>query len=156
MALTMGDVVHVAGGWLCDQVLAGWDVTVVAADYADDGDHRALRILGVRGFTVDEAVTWPLKAACLQAIAVQAELYEADERVREMLHRAVETGRTDMRVWGSARPAGFEERADPVTHRLSAAARAFKAQALAAASAAGRPAETEEFRRAEIGKPALV
>jgi hypothetical protein len=159
MALRTDDVLQVAGGWLCDQVLAGWDVTVVAADHIDHEDHRALRILGVRGRALEAAVTWPVNGACLQAIALQAELYKADERVRQLVHRAVRAGRTEMRVWGEAWPEDFAERADPVTHRLSAAARAFKTQALAAASvasAAASPAETEQFRRAAIKRPALV
>jgi hypothetical protein len=153
LAACTADVVQVAGGWLCDQVLAGWDVTVVTADHAD---QRALRILGVRGHDLESALASPVRRACLQAIVVQSELYQADERVREMVRAAAETGRTEIRLWGGCRPAAFENRADLVSHRLSAAARAFKAQALAAAAVGAEPADTEEFRRAALRRPALV
>lgn len=146
-------MVQVAGGWLCDQVLAGWDVSVVTTDHAD---QRALRILGVRGGDLEAALAMPVQGACLQAIAVQAELYAADERVRRMVRTAAEAGLTEIRLWGGAQPAGFEDRADLVSHRLSAAARAFKAQALAAAAAGTGPADIEEFRRAARRRPALV
>jgi hypothetical protein len=162
LAPRTADVVQVAGGWLCDQVLAGWDVTVVTADHAEHADHedqRALRILGVRGHDLELALASPVQlGACLQAIVVQAELYAADERVRRMVRAAAQAGRTEIRLWGGACPAGFADQADLVSHRLSAAARAFKAQALAASAAADGacPAETEEFRRAALKRPALV
>lgn len=146
-------MVQVAGGWLCDQALAGWDVTVVTADHED---QRALRILGVRGRDLESALAAPVQGPCLHAIAVQAELYGADERVRQLVRNAAEAGRTEIRLWGNAWPADLEVRADRVSHRLSAAARAFKAQALAAEAAAAGPADTEEFRRGAIRRLALV
>ena len=69
LASSTADVVHVAGGWLCDQVLAGWDVTVVTADHQD---QRALRILGVRGRDLESALAAPVQGPCLRAIALQA------------------------------------------------------------------------------------
>jgi hypothetical protein len=146
-------VVQAAGGWLCDQVLSGWDVTAVTADHAD---QRALRILGVRGRNLESALALPVQGPCLQAIAVQVELYEADERVRRVVRAAAMAGQTEIRLWGGARPGPFEDRTDPVSHRLSAAARAFKAQALAAAAAGPGPADTEEFRVAALRRLALV
>jgi hypothetical protein len=145
------EVVHVAGGWLCDQVLAGWDVTVVTADHAD---QRALRILGVRGRDLETAIGWPLRG--VQALAIQAELYRADQRLRAMVHAIAETGQTEIRIWGDAWPDDFDGRPVPVSHRLSRAARAFKAQALAAACADARAGDTEEFHRAATGRLALV
>jgi hypothetical protein len=153
LAASTADVVHVAGGWLCDQVLAGWDVIVVTADHED---QRALRILGVRGGDLESALAVPLQGPCLRAIAVEAELYVGDERVHQMVRAAAETGRTEIRLWGDAWPDDLDGRADPVSHRLSAAARAFKAQALAATAADARPADTEEFRRGAVRRLALV
>ena len=167
------DVVEVAGGWLCDQVLAGWDVTVVTADHAD---QRALRILGVRGQDLESALAAPVQGPCLRAIAVQAELYGAHERVRRLVRDAADGARTEIRLWGDTWPEDFGTRADQVSHRLSAAARAFKAEALAAAAAGPqasdalafetrasqtracqtRAADTEEFRRAALRRLALV
>jgi hypothetical protein len=146
-------VVQVTGGWLCDQVLAGWDVTVATADHED---QRALRILGVRGGDLESALVVPLQGPCLRAIAVEAELYVADERVHQLVRAAAEAGRTEIRVWGDAWPTDLETRTDRVSHRLSAAARAFKAQALAATAADAWPADTEEFRRGAVRRLALV
>jgi hypothetical protein len=153
LATSTADVVQVAGGWLCDQVLAGWDVTVVTADYED---QRALRILGVRGRDLESALAIQVQGPCLRAIAVETGLYCSDERVHQMVRAAAEIGRTETRLWGDAWPADLDARADRVSHRLSAAARAFKAQALAATAAAAWPADTEEFRRGAIRRLALV
>jgi hypothetical protein len=138
--------------------MAGWDVTVVTQDQADE---RPLRILGVCGRDLDSILTFPVHGSCLQAIAVRAELYRADERVRQLVRAAAETDRADIRVWGDAWPDDLDGKAGLVSHRLSAAARAFKAQALAAAAsvaeAAFEPAScTEVFRRAAIRRLALV
>jgi hypothetical protein len=51
----------------------------------------------------------------------------------------------------------FDGSGDPVSHRLSLAGRAFKAQALAAADLRDAPAaETEAFRRGELRRPQLA
>jgi hypothetical protein len=151
-APTAAEAVQCAGGWLFDQALAGWDVTVITEDQAD---HRSLQILGVRGQTLESALAYNADGSCLSMIALPAALFDADERVRRLVLAAVETGRAELRLWGNqgggvpAEPAG---RAAPVAHRLSAAARAFKAQALAAADmGSGAMADTEVFRRGELG-----
>src|ERR1700678_796445 len=51
------EAVRCAGGWLFDQVMAGWDVTVVAVDI---GDLRSLEILGVRARPVDVICEIPI------------------------------------------------------------------------------------------------
>jgi hypothetical protein len=150
-APTAADAVSCAGGWLFDQVLAGWDVTVITAEQAD---HRSLQILGVRGTTLEAALAYRADGTCLSAIALSATLLESDERVRRMVIAAVESGLPELRLWGAsddATPAELVGRANPVSHRLSAAARAFKAQALAAA-AIGKDGvtATEVFRRGEF------
>jgi hypothetical protein len=154
LAACTDDVVQVAGGWLCDMGLAGWEVNVVTADH--DDDQRALRILGVRGHDLDAALSRPIYGPCLQALAVQAELYCADERVRQLVRTVAEAKLTDIRLWGETWPGDFEDRTDLVSHRLSGAARAFKAQALAVAAPGSRPADTEEFRRGAIRQLALA
>jgi len=149
------DVVKSAGGWLFDQVLAGWDVTVLTSDQAE---QRALRILGVRDRELELALAYPLHGPCLAAIAVPVEMYHDDERVRRMVLAAAEAGRTEIRLWGGGDevPADFD-RGDPVAHRLSAAARAFKAQAMTAAAIhADGPVDTEVFRRGAIRRVGLA
>ena len=154
IAPSTAEAVRCAGGWLFDQVMAGWDVTVITADQADP---RPLHILGVRARDLDSVLAMPVLGPCLQAIAVQADLYDADERVRRMVLTAAEAGGADVRLWGDSWPADFNDGANPLPHRLSLAARAFKAQAMAAASLPAEPAaETEVFRRGEIMRPGLV
>jgi hypothetical protein len=142
----MAEVVRSAGGWLFDQVMAGWDVTVLTADHAD---ARPASILGARARDLDTMLASPVWGPCLQAIAVRADLYDSDARVRDMVLRALDAGPAEVRLWGEGWPADLDSTADPVRHRLSVAARAFKAQALAAAAVSVDPGEdTEVFRGA--------
>jgi hypothetical protein len=146
--------VQQAGGWLFDQVMAGWDVTVISVD---GGDPRPLRILGVRACVLDTALAVPVFGACLQAVALRSDLYHADARVRRLVLNAAEAGGTEIRLWGDLWPADFADGADSVSHRLSLAARAFKAQAMAAADLSGEPtADTELFRRGELRRLRMV
>jgi hypothetical protein len=147
-------VVHSAGGWLFDQVMAGWDVTVITADHCDS---RPLEILGARARDLETILALPVQGPCLQAIAVRADLYESDARVRRMVLAAFDEGRAEVRFWGGPRPQGRDGRAGPLSHRLSAAARAFKAHALAAAAAPADPADDiEVFCRGEVSRPSPV
>jgi len=147
-------VVQSAGGWLFDQVMAGWDVTVITADHSDS---RPLEILGARARDLETMLALPVLGPCLQAIAVRADLYESDARVRRMVLAAFDEGQAEVRFWGDSRPQGPNGRADPLSHRLSVAARAFKAHALAAAAVPADPADDiEVFRRGEVRRPSPV
>jgi hypothetical protein len=148
------EAVRCAGGWLFDRVMAGWDVTVVAGEM---GDPRPLEILGVRARRLDVIYEVPVLGPCLQSIAVRTDLYHADERVRRFVLAAAEADGTEVRLWGDVWPEDFDGRADSVSHRLSLAARAFKAQAMAAAELSGEPtADTEVFRRGELRHPRMI
>jgi hypothetical protein len=150
----MGEVVRSAGGWLFDQVMAGWDVTVITADCADP---RPLRILGVRPRELDAIFTSANLGPCLESIAVLTDLYDSDERVRRMVLAAAEAGNAEVRLWGDMVPVDFDDGAAPISHTLSLAARAFKAHAMAAASMPAEPAaDTEVFRRGQIRRRGLV
>jgi hypothetical protein len=154
MAPSLADVVRSAGGWLCDQAMAGWDVTVLTADRADT---RPARILGARACDLETVLASPLQGRCLQAIAVQADLYDADPRVCRMVRAVLGTALGEVRVWGEGWPGDLLRPARPVRHRLSAAAWAFKAQALAAAGlAADCRAATEVFAQAKVRRSHLV
>lgn len=146
MAPSLVEVVRSAGDWLFDQVMAGWDVTVLTPDGAD---ARPARILGVRAGDLESVLARRVRGSCLQGIAVREDLYDSDARVRRMVHEALDAGLAEVRLWGAgddgvpAAPGGL------VRHRLSMAARAFKAQALAAAAVpAGPGLDTEVFRSA--------
>jgi hypothetical protein len=147
-----------------DRALAGWDVAVITADRCDD---RPLRILGAHGHYLENALAAPIAGPCLEAVALPADLYIGDERVRRLVRRAADANDADIRLWGDAWPDDFD-RPDPASHQLSLAACAFKAQAVRAAlgerAQAGQPSagqlrgpeRTEILRRGMIRRPALA
>ena len=51
VAASVADVVTCAGGWLCDRVMAGWDVTVLVGEHEPMVPARAevFQSLGVTG-----------------------------------------------------------------------------------------------------------
>jgi hypothetical protein len=144
VAPTVLDAVRFAGGWVYDRVMAGWDVTVLVGD---DEDVRPLEILGAEVRDLESVlVSWDDRPHP-QTIAVAADLFDRDSRVRKGVLTALEQGATEVTLWGERLPAELDESVDSVQHRLSAAARAFKAQALAAANASeAAVANTETFR----------
>lgn len=129
IAADVDGVVASAGGWLCDRVRAGWQVTVLVRGGAETG---ALTVLGVRDETLESAVAALRRPAA--AVAVDARVLTHDENARTEVLRLVEAGRTEVTVWGSSSQVSSEllseARFDAVCHRISAAARAFKAGAL--------------------------
>lgn len=165
IAPSLAEAVERVGGWIVDQSLAGWDVAVVTADRCDD---RPLRILGAHGHYLESALAAPLAGPCLEAVALRTDLYIGDERIRRLVQRASDANNADIRLWGDAWPDDFDDRSDPVSHRLSLAACAFKAQAVRAAlggrGAGGRaqsgqarqPGRTEVLRRGAIRRPVLA
>jgi hypothetical protein len=132
VASTTAEAVRHAGGWLVDRVLAGWGATVLTTDR---GAALPIRILGARADDLECALgslpRWPPA----QAVAVDAALYRTDPRVRRMVDVTVAAGSADLRLWGERCLVDPDCSAGVVRHHLSVAARAFKAQALIAASA---------------------
>lgn len=148
VAPTTCDTVRYAGGWLFDRVMAGWDVLVLLAE---PGDPRPLRILGARVAGLEAAMTSTVTGPRPHVLAVAARLYDSDERVRRWVRRSVDHGLTEVRLWGGHLSPEIEARTGSVRHTLSVAARAFKAQALAAAAApAAAIDEAELFRSGEL------
>jgi hypothetical protein len=137
VAAGAGDAVHAAGGWMYDRVTAGWEVTVLLPQ---DCDSRPLRILGVRTVDLDSGFNRPMS----QGLAVSAEVFCADARVRAKVLKALDHRLTEVALWGDGR--SLPNRGmTRVQHILSAAAQAFKSYALAAAgigSGAVDPTET--------------
>jgi hypothetical protein len=128
-ATSVIDVVSFAGGWLFDRVMAGWDVTVLI-----DGseDVRPLQILGADTLDLETALATWRERLRPHALAVAMDLLESDSRIRRGVQDALDHGTTEVTLWGDRWPVDFRSNVDTVEHRLSAAARAFKAQALAA------------------------
>jgi hypothetical protein len=128
---TTQDVVESAGGWLCDRARAGWDVNVLVAD---GGDPRPLTILGATAIDLEDGFLSVVRSASHGgALAVSTDLLGADTRVRDEVVRVLKRGLTEVTVWGTQWPAELGRQADSIQHRVSSAARAFKAHALVAA-----------------------
>jgi hypothetical protein len=127
--------------------MAGCHVTAALAHRTDD---TALQILGLDTVDLDDARQSRL-CDHDSALAVSAELYREDARVRETVLDLLDAGVTNLVMWGDTWPPGFDGLGDPVHHRLSIAAHAFKAHALIAAAApAYCVADLEFFRGIDI------
>jgi hypothetical protein len=132
VASTTEDVVQSAGGWLCDRARAGWDVNVLVAEQCDP---QPMAILGATASDLDAGFSAVVrKVAQGGALAVGADMLGTDIRIRDEVLRLLKRGLTEVTVWGDAWPAELGRQGDPVPHQVSAAARAFKLYALAAAS----------------------
>ncbi len=154
VAGSVADVVRYAGGWMYDRVMAGWDVTVLLAGGAD---VRPLHILGVETADLESALALWAERPHPQTVAVAADLFASDERVRRGVLGALEQGLTEVTLWGDSVPAELDDSVGPVQHHLSAAARAFKSQALTAAhDPADIVGDTETFRCGVVATPSVA
>lgn len=145
IASTVDDVVASAGGWLFDRAMSGWDVNLLVATPAD---VRPLQILGINptsaGATLGPVAKWPPT----QAIAVGADVFASNARVRRTVVTALERGLSEVTIWGAPCTPELRRRATEVEHQLSSAARVFKAHALAATTRrAGPCAPTDPTER---------
>ena len=145
VAPTVLDAVRFAGGWVYDRVTAGWDVTVLVAN---QDDVRPLHILGAETLDLDSVLASWEDRPHPQTVAVAADLFDRDSRVLQHVRNALDQGATEVTLWGDSLPAELDSSVDSVQHELSAAARAFKAKALAAANDPATTAvgHTETFR----------
>lgn len=148
------EVVKFAGGWLVDRVMAGWDVTVLI-DGAED--LRPLEILGVETQDLETALQMWADRPHPQTVAVASELFSADARVRQGVLNALGHGLTEVTLWGEHWPEELDDTVGSVRHQLSAAARAFKAQALAAIeSDVAVVGDAETFRCGVMARPSVA
>lgn len=153
VAADVADVVRFAGGWLFDRAMAGWDVTVLVADHPDE---RPLQILGAQSLDLEYALATAGHRSPPQTLAAAADLFDCDPRVREGVLQALDQGATEVIVWGQTWPAELDDSVGLVQHRLTAAARAFKAQAFEAANISPVTIEpVETFRSRVIASPAV-
>jgi hypothetical protein len=96
-----------------------------------------------------------------QALAAAADLFGCDSRVRQGVLQALDQGVTEVTLWGETWPAELDDSVGLVQHRLSMAAKIFKAQALAAAlNGGGAPlgsvGYTETFRSGLLACPSVA
>jgi hypothetical protein len=152
VAPTVADVVSCVGGWLVDRAMLGWDITVLIAQ--PQQDLRPLNILGVRSFAFDAVLKARMRLPIRDGMSVAADLYFGDTRVRRYVVRRVHQWQSEFTLWGQDRLANSADdqtttmSAVTIEHRLSGAARKFKAHALCAALGswpAGVVGATETF-----------
>jgi hypothetical protein len=143
VACDTGEVVRLIGGWLYDRAAAGWDVSVLAPQHTDT---RPLQILGARVGELATVLAAPLSVSDRHGLAVSREIFAADARVREMVLTALACRRTEVTLIDDGWPLAIGHRTTAVLHVLSAAARAFKGHALAAAGLSSIVEPTETLR----------
>jgi hypothetical protein len=129
-ARDVGELVDLAGGWICDRILAGWDVSVAVSE---PGDLRPLQILGVT-LETQQRLRLITDASAAASIAITPGVFESDNHIRNEVLQALDQGAVEVSFVGPSLPRDLGGRLDRRQHRLSSAARAFKAHALAAAA----------------------
>jgi hypothetical protein len=143
VACSAADVVGSVGGWLYDRVRAGWDVNVLLAQECDD---RPLQILGVHAVKLDPRILATSTECAARGLAVSADIFAADGRIRKEVLAALDHWMTEVTLWHEDWPLNVGHRTTTVQHVLSGAARAFKRHALAAAGLPGEAGPTETLR----------
>ena len=130
VASSPADVVCSVGGWLYDRVRAGWDVNVLLPHA---GDSRPLQILGVHAVDLDSQIPPTSTGCAARGLAVSADMFAADARIRQEVLKALDRWMTEVTLWHDGWPLAIGHRTTTVQHVLSGAARAFKRHALTAA-----------------------
>jgi hypothetical protein len=115
----------------------------VVAEHLDD---RPLRILGADAVDLDHALASQVRTVWPDTLAVAAELFRHDARVRQGVLETIAEGMTNIVMWGDNWPIELERLTSSVKHRLSVAARAFKTHALAGTVHPGPIGTVETFR----------
>ena len=139
VAASAVDVVQSAGGWLYDRAMAGWEVTVLLPRGCDT---RSLRILGVRAADLEPELAE--LGAGSTTLAVSAQAFTADARVREAVLESLDNRLIEVALWGEGWPLGVNRATARAQHLLSGAARMFKGYALAAAGIPGATVDATE------------
>ncbi|BBX47463.1 hypothetical protein GCM10009641_16610 [Mycobacterium cookii] len=140
IASSSADVVGSVGGWLYDRVRAGWDVNVLLPRGCDS---RPLQILGMRAVDLDAQTPLADTDHPIRGLAVSADMYAADARIKQAVLCALDRWMTEVTLWHDDWPLVVGHRTTRVQHVLSGAARAFKRHALAAAGIPGIVGPTE-------------
>ena len=146
VAASAVDVVQSAGGWLYDRAMAGWEVTVLLPRGCDS---RPLRILGVRAADLEPELAG--LGAGSTSLAVSAQAFTADARLRDMVLESLDNRLIEVALWGEGWPPVVNRATTRAQHLLSGAARMFKGYALAAAGIPGATVDATETLRCDLG-----
>jgi hypothetical protein len=141
VAHDLGELVDLAGGWMCDRTLAGWDVSVALSE---PHDPRPLQILGVTSLVTHQRFASINDGGATASIAVAPGIFENNDHIRGEVLQALDQGSIEVTFWGPSIPSDLHGQLDRRQHRLSGAARAFKAHALAAAAIPGATVNATE------------
>lgn len=127
VATDAADAVRAAGGLMFDRIHEGWTVRVFVFE---DLDPRPLGILGALGLPYD-GIDAPAPPRTFSALALSsAALARSDEIYQNTLTR-LRGGCAEVTLWGDP-PEEMRQHLVAMEHRLTSAARAFKACAWAA------------------------
>lgn len=143
VASSPADAVCSVGGWLYDRVRAGWDVKVLLPRPCDT---RPLQILGMQAADLDSQISPPSAGWPARGLAVSADMFASDVRIRQEVLTALDRWMTEVTLWHDGWPLAVGDRTTTVQHVLSAAARAFKRHALIAAGVSQTVGPTETLR----------
>jgi hypothetical protein len=135
------DAVTSAGGLIFDRSSSGWKVDVYLAE---PSDGRPLRVLGVSSDGLLPGAL-PGPTECPDALVIAGELYTGNKNVRHFFNAASRNQLTEVAIWGGEWPAELCSGVGRVEHRLSIAARAFKAHSMDAAGVQPLVEATESF-----------
>jgi hypothetical protein len=130
MAHTAADVVGNLGGLLFDRRCLGWETAVLLNDSAD---IRPLQIIGADCVDLKPALDEP-EHPRPTAIATSVQLYGSDRRVCARIDAAIDSGSTEVVLWGDTDSFTIAPQMITVAHQISRAAAKFKFHALAAAA----------------------
>ncbi|MGI5218015.1 hypothetical protein [Nocardia sp. CA-290969] len=122
---TVPEVVGLAGGWLFDRAMSGWEVTVLSEDVADPLPARVLGAYVVCWDSVPASAEGPDP----QALAIVGDPRDFDERMRRWVTDYAHRGR-ETTLWGESAGLGPQPHAEPAIFRPSRSALLFKAHAL--------------------------
>ncbi|MGV0790722.1 hypothetical protein [Mycolicibacterium sp. XJ1819] len=139
LAPEASDAASAAGGLIVDALRAGWRVELYLETVCDS---RAPRILGVSARTLPSA--FDFGSHLPDAVAFAASMFDRHRGIRRFITEATRRNGADVVAWGGSWPTAPSS-ASSVGHHLSAAACAFKHQALKAVDAAPSSSPVESF-----------
>jgi hypothetical protein len=142
VASDVGELVDLAGGWMCDRSLAGWDVSVAVSE---PRDPRPLQILGATMLVTHQQFVSINDGEGHASIAIAPGVFENNDQIRGEVLQALDMGAIEVTFFGSSIPGDLDGQLGRGQHRLSGAARAFKAHALAAAAVPGATTDVTEY-----------